>query len=246
MNVPELVAHRGYAARYPENTLTALEAAVRAGAQFVEVDVQLTEDRVPVLLHDASLNRTAGVDGDVRDMTWEQVRRVDVNEPARFGERFVGEKLPDLAQFVQWMLSHPTVTAFVEIKEESLDTFGTAEVVGRVLEVLQPIADRCVIISFDPPALHAAASAGARVGLVLHNYDVAGLQDARALQPDYLFCNHKKTGDADLWPGPWLWGLYEVDNADLALALTYRGALFIETMAIGELAVDPILKRAHR
>ena len=56
----ELVAHRGYAARYPENTRESLAAAVRAGARFLEFDVQLSADGVPVLLHDVTLSARPG------------------------------------------------------------------------------------------------------------------------------------------------------------------------------------------
>ena len=49
MRIPELVAHRGYPQHYPENTLIGIEAAITAGARFIDVDVQLSADRVPVL-----------------------------------------------------------------------------------------------------------------------------------------------------------------------------------------------------
>ncbi|MGF1546037.1 MAG: glycerophosphodiester phosphodiesterase family protein, partial [Thiotrichales bacterium] len=59
----DLVAHRGYALRYPENTLPAIEAALAAGARYVEIDVQLSADQVPVLFHDRSLMRMCEVTG---------------------------------------------------------------------------------------------------------------------------------------------------------------------------------------
>ena len=62
-----LVAHRGYPRRYPENTLLSLLAALEAGAEFVEFDVQMTADGVPVLLHDADLRRTGGADLEVTE-----------------------------------------------------------------------------------------------------------------------------------------------------------------------------------
>ena len=62
-----LIAHRGYPAYYPENTLVGLEAALKAGADFLEFDVQLSADRVPLLLHDENLKRTTGFNGLVTD-----------------------------------------------------------------------------------------------------------------------------------------------------------------------------------
>ena len=60
--IPKLVAHRGYAKNYPENTFSAIEAAVHCGACYIEIDIQLTCDGVAVLLHDESLLRMTGQD----------------------------------------------------------------------------------------------------------------------------------------------------------------------------------------
>jgi glycerophosphoryl diester phosphodiesterase len=83
MTVPELIAHRGWPRRHPENSLPGIEAALMAGAGYVEVDVQLSADRVPVLFHDAGLERLCGVPGPVA------ARRLD--ELAALRVRGVGE-----------------------------------------------------------------------------------------------------------------------------------------------------------
>ncbi|MEK7733824.1 MAG: glycerophosphodiester phosphodiesterase family protein [Pseudomonadota bacterium] len=67
MNPPELVAHRGYTLLYPENTLSAVRGAIEAGGRYVEVDIQLSRDEVPVLFHDHTLKRLCGVDGAVHE-----------------------------------------------------------------------------------------------------------------------------------------------------------------------------------
>ncbi len=98
---PALVAHRGYAKHYPENTLVSIRAALDAGIGAVEFDVQLTADRVPVVLHDASLRRTAGVDREIFDLPLARAREIDVGEPQRFGAAFAGVTLPTLAETVE-------------------------------------------------------------------------------------------------------------------------------------------------
>jgi len=65
MPAPKLVAHRGYARRFPENTLAAVEGAIHAGAHFVEIDVQLTSDGYPVLFHDRTTERMCGEPGSI-------------------------------------------------------------------------------------------------------------------------------------------------------------------------------------
>ncbi len=63
--IPPLMAHRGDAARLPENTLESIQAAGEAGITIIEFDVQLTRDCVPVILHDDNLQRTAGINQSI-------------------------------------------------------------------------------------------------------------------------------------------------------------------------------------
>ena len=63
-----LLAHRGWASRYPENSRAGIEAALQAGVRSVEIDIQLSGDSVPMVIHDATLERTAGVDRRVSDL----------------------------------------------------------------------------------------------------------------------------------------------------------------------------------
>ncbi|MDQ1363614.1 MAG: glycerophosphoryl diester phosphodiesterase, partial [Pseudomonadota bacterium] len=65
MAIPNLVAHRGYMERYPENTLVGLEAALQCGAGYIEFDVQCAADGTLVVIHDTELTRTCGVNGNI-------------------------------------------------------------------------------------------------------------------------------------------------------------------------------------
>jgi glycerophosphoryl diester phosphodiesterase len=237
---PELIAHRGYALRYPENSLPSFRAAIEAGARYVECDVQLTVDGVPVLLHDSDLWRTADDDRDILDMTLDDVMQVEVNETQRLGPRFTGVNVPLLGEFVSLLEEHADVTAFVEIKRASLRRFGVEHVVETVLHTLRPALARCVVISFDRAAIeHARASGAKAIGLVLEEWSDKAKTSATDLKPDYLFCDYRMIpDDAELWSGPWHWALYEVIDAELALMLSAFGAEFVETMAIKEILAD--------
>ncbi len=237
---PELIAHRGYALRYPENTLSSLRAAIEAGARYLEFDVQLTADGVPVLLHDADLWRTGGIERSVLDLTLEEVMHVEVNEAARFGMQFSGVHVPLLGEVTTLLQDNPGVRAFVEIKRASLVRFGVESVVERVVEILMPVLDRCAVISFDRPAIELARGVGgAAVGWVLEEWTDDVRASAEALGPEYLFCDYRMIpGGAELWPGPWRWALYEIIEPDLALSLAASGAEFVETMAIKEMLSD--------
>jgi glycerophosphoryl diester phosphodiesterase len=89
---PAIVAHRGDAEHFPENTLPALEAAWRRGIVHVEFDVQLSADGVPFVIHDASLERTTHGTGDVRLTMSGQLDGIDAGDPARFGARMPGRR----------------------------------------------------------------------------------------------------------------------------------------------------------
>lgn len=99
-----IAAHRGASTTHPENTIPAIEEAVRLGAQQIEIDVRLTADRRLVLLHDATLDRTTNVaqvfpareTRDVADYTFDEVRRLDAG--GWKNARFAGLKIPTLEE----------------------------------------------------------------------------------------------------------------------------------------------------
>jgi glycerophosphoryl diester phosphodiesterase len=233
--LPEVIAHRGNAAEFPENTLQALESAVELGVRHVEFDVQLTADSVPVLFHDADLERVAGREGRVHDLTWTALAEIPVGEVARLGHRHAFTYPPSLAQAADALAGWEGVTAFVEVKRSSLRHFGREAVLKRITQVLKPVLDRCVLISFDLPSVKILRlMTGARVGWVLSRYDEAALADATAVAPEFLFANLERLppdGSA-LWPGPWQWAIYEVRDLKTARECHARGVHFVETMAV--------------
>ncbi len=244
---PRLVAHRGYARRFPENTLLALREAVAAGARYLEFDVQLSADQVPVLLHDADLTRTGEAPGCVFDLSAAALGRRAVGEPARFGARFGDERVPTLAAVATWLASVPTVTAFVEVKDESLRRFGIEAVHAAVWQALEPARTQVVLIAYDDALLFAARlAAPVRIGWILAAWDAAHERRARALAPDFLFIDQALLPATALWTGPWEWVAYEAEDAEQAIALGRRGIGLVETMAIGELLADARLAGAGR
>jgi glycerophosphoryl diester phosphodiesterase len=93
---PEVIAHRGYSARAPENTLAAVEAALRAGADAVEWDVHVAACGTAVLIHDPALGRTTNGVGSVRRRTLAQLQALDAG--SWFSPEFAGERIPSLEQ----------------------------------------------------------------------------------------------------------------------------------------------------
>jgi glycerophosphoryl diester phosphodiesterase len=231
--LPEIVAHRGDAEHFPENSIPALEAAWRRGIAHVEFDVQLSADGIPFVIHDASLERTTHATGDIRLTRSGQLDGVDAGEPVRFGHAHTGTALPRLAAVAALMADYPGARAFVEVKRASLVHHGLAHCMERVLAALAPVRERCTLISFDADAVrHARAAAGMAIGWALDG-DPAQLRPVLDLMhPEYVFCNHARLAPGRSLPaGRWAWVLYEVTDADHALDLAARGAAMVESMA---------------
>lgn len=219
MTPAELVAHRGLPASHPENTLAGLQAAVTAGALYVEFDLQQSADGVPFLLHDATLERTTARHGEALALSWAELAAIEAHEPARFGERHRGVQLPSLAQVAAWLAHQPQVTAFAEIKEESLYRFGVEQVTTAVLRALAPVKRQTVILSFAAECLPLAR--GWRTGWVVSDPALP------RVAADYLFVEQEIVTDFPPWPGQWV--VYDLNSREEAQAWLRRGAHLVET-----------------
>lgn len=235
-DVPPLIAHRGWARQYPENTLAAVRGALLAGAGWVEIDVQLSADGVPFLFHDRDLVRLCGAAGALGERTAAQLSELRASEAGRFGRRYADEPLARLNAFVGLMAEFPRAEAFVELKRASLERFGRERVLEAVLAAIEPLGARAKLISFDVPVLTLARERCAlELGPVLTRWSDLDDDAVRALRAEVVFCD-----EAELPAGPLdargaRLAVYEVDHPLRARELLARGAAWIETFAIGEM-----------
>ena len=155
--LPRVVGHRGAAASAPENTLAGLRRAHQLGVGWVEFDVKLTGDGVPILMHDAVLERTTDGRGAVADTAYADIRQLDAG--AWFGPEFAGERVPSFDEAIDLLLSHG-LAANVEIKPCPGRERETGVAVARRLVERWP-SDRPppLLSSFAEPALEAARAA---------------------------------------------------------------------------------------
>lgn len=227
-----LVAHRGAPGAWPENSLTGMRTALEAGAAFVEFDVQLSADRVPMVVHDQELKRVTGHSGRVSRLNHDELRQRSIGEPERLGEGFRSETMPDLNAMLTLLEDWPSVTVFVEIKRASLRRFGRPAVLEPLLSALKDRPNPLVVISFDSPVLEMARSrSGLPIGWVFKPWNESARVEAAQLQPDYLFVRADRVpeGERPFWPGRWQWVVYDVNTLAEARALRRRGAHLIET-----------------
>ena len=94
LTLPRVIGHRGAAAHAPENTLASFRKAARLGATMVEFDVKLTRNRVPVVIHDDTLDRTTDGSGPVANADFAALRMLDAGR--KFAPEFKGERIPTL------------------------------------------------------------------------------------------------------------------------------------------------------
>ncbi|TXK17332.1 glycerophosphodiester phosphodiesterase family protein [Homoserinibacter sp. GY 40078] len=108
-----VAGHRGDRATAPENTMPAFEAAFASGLEFVETDVQLTADGVPVLMHDDTVDRTTDGRGAVADLTVDEIRALDAG--SWYSGDFAGVQVPLLDEFLS-ALADARKKALLELK----------------------------------------------------------------------------------------------------------------------------------
>lgn len=140
--------HRGYCAKYPENTMISYEAAMDLGVDAIEFDVWLTADKVPVLMHDGNGLRTCGVDVHVRDLPLAEVKKLEAAYEGKFGDTYKGQgvAVPTLEELLRKRAEkRPDLLLGVEIKEY------TEECCDLTVELLKKygVFDKCYFYAFD-------------------------------------------------------------------------------------------------
>lgn len=98
-----VVAHRGLAPGYPENTLPAFRRALELGVGFIELDLRMTKDRIPVIIHDDTVDRTTDGQGEVGTFTLAEIKKLDAGSSSSPG--FAGERIPTLKETLELVTS---------------------------------------------------------------------------------------------------------------------------------------------
>jgi glycerophosphoryl diester phosphodiesterase len=234
---PKVCAHRGFARLYPENTALSVRQALRLGARFVEIDVQLSSDLVPVVYHDPSLRRVSGRAGDLRRLPWSALKGLPAHEPGRFGDTFGRERICSLERLASALARNAAFKGarlFVELKEESLKPFGRLEMLAAVHAALKPIRKRCILISFDLEVLRLArALSSYPLGYVIRRWSDLKKPALAALRPEFIFSStHMLPRRGSLKLPHARHCAYEVADPALGRSLWQRGLDLVETFAL--------------
>ena len=140
----QVVAHRGYSSMFPENTMAAFKGACELGVDYIELDVQLSKDGIPVLFHDTDMKRLTGQSGLIADYTYEELQAFDVG--SWFDNGFAGERIPTLKMALEYIVTQDC-NVYLELKDCG-QVLGFEE---SIVDVVHNIGmqDRVVYASFN-------------------------------------------------------------------------------------------------
>jgi len=195
MKMPLIFGHRGSSKREPENTMRAIQAAIKEGADGVEFDVRITKDREIVIIHDAMVNRTSNSQGRVKNFNYSELLVFD------FGK---GEKIPLLKDVLEKYGNKYWLN--IEIKETGFE--------GELVEMLRElkITEKVVISSFKKIALKTIAKLTSDIPLAylfnkpMNNFTKLQKLNFTSIHPGKLLVNKqlmKAAGNANLKVRVW-------------------------------------------
>lgn len=170
---PPVIAHRGAGADAPENTLAAIRSAHEQGANWIEVDIKITYDGVPILMHDDTLDRTTTGQGPVAEKTWDDIQKLRVSVEA--GSKYQQEAIPSLAEVIKLILD--------------LDMSLVAE--------LKPCLGRSKATTMVAMIELAKAWPERALSPVISSFDMESLEMAAQLEPHWSRCLLLKEWDTD-------------------------------------------------
>ncbi len=203
------IAHRGFSGRYPENTMPAFRKAVEEGADGIELDVHLTRDGVPVIIHDERLERTTNGKGFVKDWMFSELRVLDAGSgsgpdngkrvsaevdrtekgQSAGGEDFFGDsgvRSPSRAEELDLGIKTDIITN-IELKTDDIPYPGIEQKVTTLLKVYD-IVDRVIISSFNRESVlrMKAVLPEVRCGLLTEKWPPEMISDLAAAGIEYL------------------------------------------------------------
>lgn len=163
-----VIAHRGASRDCPENTFAAFDTALALGCDGLELDVQLTQDGIPVVYHDRTLTRAGGGRRRVHRSTLDELRRLDPG--ARHGSRFAGQRIPTLDEVLQRYAGRTRLLVEIKTREGREGRLRHRELAHKTALALRDRAPRgeAYLLSFDTGVLAACADVAPEVPRVLN------------------------------------------------------------------------------
>lgn len=146
-----VIAHRGGSAYHPENTMAAFRSAYEMGAEMIELDILLTKDGIPIVIHDETLERTTDGTGKVSEFMLEELKELDAG--SWFSEAHRGESLPTLEEVLEF--AKGKIALNIEIKTEAVTDDVGGGIEEKALELVKKfdMQQHVLFSSFDYRAI---------------------------------------------------------------------------------------------
>ena len=145
----QVIAHRGASKYAPENTLPAFQLAYELKADGIEIDVHLTKDRIPVIIHDEHTQRTTNGQGYVRDYTFREIKELDAG--SWFSDKFIGTKVLALHELLDWIYPKPLFLN-IELKNNKYE-YNQLESITYELISQYNMIERTCFSTFNPESI---------------------------------------------------------------------------------------------
>ena len=190
-----IIAHRGASGYAPENTLAAMKLAIRQKCDGIELDVQMTKDGKIVVFHDWSLQRTSNGCGEIKDITYEEIRELDAG--SWFSEDFKGEKIPTLEEVLN-LIPHELLLN-IEIKAKASDNRGIEAKVADIIEKHNRYKNT-IVSSFNHKCIKRIKKHNCKIeiGILYEGYIIKSLSYIKesglclySCHPNYNYVNEK-------------------------------------------------------
>ena len=139
-----VIAHRGASGTAPENTLASIKLALEMHVDMIEIDIHLSKDSIPVVIHDETLNRTTNGKGKVKDFSVKELKKLDAGK--WFSDKYINEEIPTLEEVIE--LTKGKCILLIEIKNGSSIYPNIEKITLNIIKNKNAQND-CIIQSFD-------------------------------------------------------------------------------------------------
>lgn len=180
MNASSVIAHRGGAAEAVENSLEAFSHAIAVGADWIEFDVQLSKDCVPIVVHDATTDRFwKGCSRNFSDLNFNQIKKLITKE-------HLALTIPSLDEALA--LTAGKIGIVLDIKGDSTSNYKlfVKEILSVLSQYEESLQDMCILSSFEPAILEEIRLQAPNKKICLIIEDEVFLRYADALKPEFL------------------------------------------------------------
>ena len=184
-----VIGHRGALGHAPENTMASFRRGLELGSDLIELDVHMSRDGALVVMHDGDVSRTTDGRGHIKDMTLDEIKRLDAG--GWFDEGFRSERVPTLDEVLEW--ARPRVPLVVEIKGDPHPASGIEQALLDLLRAHDMLA-RVMVISFHHDSVKRArelepslATGILYTGRLADTVGAAQAADARSVRPSWSY-----------------------------------------------------------